>query len=86
MKKFILLALVLSSCAMTKWSSRTPWENDIRNPENQEYVDEIAFSYNIPSNRVTQEQFNERYIYQPITNKWSNVTTRHENIKIHSKL
>jgi hypothetical protein len=68
MKKLVLIVLFFSSCAVAKMQ-RTPWENDIRNPENQEYVDEVAFSHNIPSNRVTQEQFNERYIYQPVTQK-----------------
>lgn len=69
MKKLVLIMLLFSSCTAIKIASKTPWENDIRNPDNQEYVDEVAFSHNIPSNRVTQEQFNERYIYQPVTLK-----------------
>ena len=69
MKKLVIILLLCSSCTAIKIASKTPWENDIRNPENQEYVDEVAFSLNIPSNRVTQEQFNDRYIYQPVTLK-----------------
>ena len=37
------------------------WKDDIRNPENAEFVDEVSFNEDIPFCRVTQEQFNKRY-------------------------
>jgi hypothetical protein len=35
--------------------------DDIRNPDNKEYVNEIAFNEDISYEEVTQEMFNERY-------------------------
>ena len=40
------------------------WENSIYNPENKEFVVEVAFNLDITVNEVTQEQFNDRYINQ----------------------
>ena len=37
------------------------WVNNIKNPENQEFVEECAFNLHIPANKVTQAQFNKRY-------------------------
>ena len=38
------------------------WENSIYNPENEEFVVEVAFNLDISVDEVTQEQFNNRYI------------------------
>ncbi len=35
--------------------------DDIRNPDNKEYVEEIAFNEEIAPEAVTQEMFNARY-------------------------
>lgn len=35
--------------------------DDIRNPDNKEYVEEIAFNEGISYEEVTQEMFNARY-------------------------
>jgi hypothetical protein len=35
--------------------------DDIHNPENREYVEEIAFNEEIAPEAVTQEMFNARY-------------------------
>ena len=37
------------------------WEDDIYNPKNKEYVNEVAFNKNKTPNRVTQKEFNKRY-------------------------
>jgi hypothetical protein len=37
------------------------WEDHIANPENREFVVEVAFNLDIPIDSVTQEQFNKRY-------------------------
>jgi len=37
-------------------------KDDIRNPDNAEFVVEVAFNLDIPVDSVTQEQFNERYL------------------------
>lgn len=38
------------------------WEDDIRNPDNEEYVNEVAFNLDIDPSEVTQEQFENRYL------------------------
>jgi hypothetical protein len=40
------------------------WENSIYNPDNEEFVVEVAFNLEISVDEVTQEQFNDRYIKQ----------------------
>ena len=35
--------------------------NSIHNPENKEFIEEIAFNEDISSEEVTQEMFNARY-------------------------
>tara|TARA_R110002126_G_scaffold278797_1_gene425480 strand:- start:366 stop:527 length:162 start_codon:yes stop_codon:yes gene_type:complete len=39
----------------------TPWADDIHNPDNEEYIVEVAFNLDIPVDSVTQKQFNARY-------------------------
>ena len=60
----ITLTLVLSySCSSTKLSvdSCPAWADNIRNPENYDYVVEVAFHLGIPPGDVTQQMFDERY-------------------------
>ena len=38
------------------------YENSVYNPENREYVEEIAFNKDIKAEEVTQAMFNERYL------------------------
>lgn len=38
------------------------WVDNIHNPENEEFVIEVAFTLDIETEVVTQEQFNDRYI------------------------
>lgn len=54
--KLIILLLLLSSC--------TTWKNSIKNEENAEFVNEIAFNKGKPFADVTQREFNKRYIYE----------------------
>lgn len=37
------------------------YDNSIKNPENDEFVVEVAFNLDIPVEEVTQKQFNARY-------------------------
>ena len=46
------------------------WEDNIYNPENEEFVVEVAFNLDIPVKSVTQAQFNERYLTDEDTNKY----------------
>lgn len=46
---------------------KTAWSDDIRNKDNKEYVAEVAFNLGIEPNRVSQTQFNNRYL--PAKNK-----------------
>jgi hypothetical protein len=61
----ILIAMVvLNGCAMVQYGCTGNWDDSIKNPNNEEYVTEIAFNLGIDNNDVTQEMFNERYINQ----------------------
>lgn len=55
----IILMLAFTSCRATK---SVAWADSIENPENAEYVNEVAFNLDIPAEKVTQKQFNERYV------------------------
>lgn len=38
------------------------YKNSIKNPANAEYVSEVAFNEGVSKDKVTQEQFNKRYL------------------------
>ena len=60
----ILIAMVvLNGCAMLQQSTCN-WDDSIKNPDNGEYVNEVAFHLRIKNSEVTQQMFNERYINQ----------------------
>lgn len=67
MKQLLILAavLTLTSCSVGKHISvdacPVKWADNIHNPENEEFVEEVAFNLCIPTDQVTQEQFNIRY-------------------------
>ena len=67
MKKIITilaLAFTLASCSLGKRISVDAcpkWTNNIHNPENEEFVEEVAFNLGIHADQVTQSQFNKRY-------------------------
>ena len=66
MNKLLILAAVitLSSCSMEKKFSvdnYPKWADNIKNPDNQEFVEEVAFNLGITTSQVTQAQFNKRY-------------------------
>lgn len=58
----MLFACTSSKRAITGRVDACPkWVNSIKNPENQEFVEECAFNLHISADKVTQEQFNKRY-------------------------
>lgn len=58
----ILIAMVvINGCAMVQQSTGN-WDDSIKNPNNEEFVTEVAFNLGIDNNEVTQEMFNKRYI------------------------
>ena len=66
MKRIMLVittVLVLASCGVGKncHCKCDAYSESIFNPENKEYVEEIAFNEDIPAAFVTQAQFNARY-------------------------
>jgi PBP1b-binding outer membrane lipoprotein LpoB len=67
MKKIITilaLAFTLASCSMGKHISVDAcpkWTNNIHNPENEEFVEEVAFNLHKSADKVTQVEFNQRY-------------------------
>lgn len=64
---FAAILMLTSSCKTTGYATRhhvdrcPDWANCILNPENKEYVEEVAFNLNIKAEQVTQQQFNKRY-------------------------
>jgi hypothetical protein len=67
MKKIITilaLAFTLASCSLGKRISVDAcpkWTNNIHNPENEEFVEEVAFNLHKSADKVTQVEFNQRY-------------------------
>lgn len=56
----LALAFTLASCSMER-TLCVNYADSIHNPSNDEYVEEVAFNLGITPDKVTQEQFNERY-------------------------
>jgi len=42
--------------------SQVPWKDNIHNPDNADYIAEVAFNLDLPDSMVTQSLFNERYL------------------------
>lgn len=70
MKKVIVVAiaaLMFTSCKSTYQhcdaygSNDVKWEDNISNPDNEEFVVEVAFNAGVDAEEVTQEMFNSRY-------------------------
>lgn len=64
---FVCIAIMTTSCKTPSYAGKhrvdacPNWADCILNPENKEYVEEVAFNLNIKPEEVTQEQFNTRY-------------------------
>lgn len=55
------VAMVVTSCGSSHVACDAYGANSISNPENAEYVNEVAFNEGIPASSVTQSMFDERY-------------------------
>jgi hypothetical protein len=62
-------AMIKAAAASGKSPSKVKWEDDIKNPENEEYVNEVAFNLDIDPKDVTQDQFNQRYLQEEEENE-----------------
>ena len=68
MKKAILIlstSLILVNCtAVHKFNvdACPKWSNNIKNPDNLEFIEEVAFNLNKAPEQVTQQEFNTRYV------------------------
>lgn len=52
----------LASCSTTKYQQCDAYGiNSVDNPENEEFVNEVAFNLNIEPEEVTQVMFDARY-------------------------
>jgi hypothetical protein len=56
------LALILGSCASSGHACDAYGKNSINNPDNEEFVVEVAFNERITPKKVTQEMFDKRYL------------------------
>jgi len=59
----ITVALILGSCKSSGHACDAYGKNSIKNPENQEFIEEIAFNAEIKPEKVTQKMFNQRYLH-----------------------
>jgi len=61
------LAFILGSCKSSGHAcdaySDIKWEDNINNPDNDEFITEIAFNEKCAPEEVTQSMFNQRYLY-----------------------
>ena len=60
----ITAVIMLASCSSSNHCDaygKVKWENSINNPENEEFVVEVAFNEGCTIEQVTQEQFDARY-------------------------
>lgn len=67
----ICMLFVMASCTLVK-SGHTnrhykvdacpSWADNIKNPENEEFVEEVAFNLHKPVSQVSQQEFNNRYL------------------------
>ena len=59
------VAMAVTSCSTSSHAcdayGKVKWENNINNPENGEFVCEVAFNEGCTAEEVTQEQFDNRY-------------------------
>jgi len=68
MKKAILIlstSILLVNCTAThkfNVDACPKWTNNIKNPVNEEFINEVAFNLNKAPQQVTQQEFNARYI------------------------
>ena len=56
------VAFILGSCSSSSHACDAYGKNSIKNPENQEFIEEIAFNETVTPKNVTQKMFNQRYI------------------------
>ena len=57
-------ALMFTSCSTTQHCDAygsVKWEDNIHNPDNEEFLVEVAFNEGVEVEQVTQTMFNERY-------------------------
>tara|TARA_B110000503_G_C7076298_1_gene383064 strand:+ start:876 stop:1163 length:288 start_codon:yes stop_codon:yes gene_type:complete len=38
------------------------WADNIKNPENLEFIEEVAFNLDKPVSQISQKEFNDRYL------------------------
>ena len=59
----LFVAIIATSCKSSGHACDAySWKDSIYNPENIEYVEEVAFNEGVPAAYVTQAMFNKRYL------------------------
>ena len=61
----VIAVIMLASCKSNYHKcdayGKVKWENSVCNPENGDFVAEVAFNEDCTAEEVTQEQFDNRY-------------------------
>ena len=61
-KIFHTLVVILATLGLiVAIYNKVTWDDSIHNPENAEYVQEVAFNLDKPAHLVTQKEFRQRY-------------------------
>ena len=60
----ITIAIFLGSCASSNHTCDAySWEDSIENPDNADFIEEVALNEGVAPEEVTQSMFNQRYSY-----------------------
>lgn len=68
----LVIVVATVSCSVTSQAqvdTCPAWADNIQNPDNKEYIEEIAFNLDIKVGQVTQEDFNKRYLTNSLASK-----------------
>lgn len=63
----VIVIAALTSCGSSQHThcdayGSVKWEDNIHNPDNDEFIVEVAFNEGVEVEQVTQEMFNARYV------------------------
>jgi len=60
----LVVAVVATSCASSGHTCDAySWEDSIENPDNADFIEEVAFNEGVTPQEVTQIMFNQRYLH-----------------------
>ena len=77
--KTLIITVALLVTGLTYSQDRVKWEDNIKNKENAEYVNEVAFNLHKDVKEVTQAEFNTRYSIETINEQRDSKRVKENN-------